>query len=97
MKKQYTGQQKAQIVMEILKEEKTITQISSDYGIHSSQLYKWKTQALEKFHTLFENENKTEKAQQAEQERKESELYSEIGRLSTQLAWLKKKSGIDYV
>jgi transposase-like protein len=97
MKKHYTGQQKAQIVMEILKEEKTITQISSDHGIHTSQLYKWKTQALEKFHTLFENENKTEKAQQAEQERKESELYSEIGRLSTQLAWLKKKSGIDYV
>jgi len=89
MKKQYTGQQKAHIVMEILKEEKTITQISSDHGIDSSQLYKWKTNALEKSHTLFENENKTEKDQQAEQERKESELYSEIRRLSTQLVLMK--------
>lgn len=97
MKKQYTAQQKALIVMEILKEEKTITQISSEHGVHSSQLYKWKTQALEKFHLLFENDNKVEKAKQAEQSRKEDELYSEIGRLSTQLAWLKKKSGIDYV
>jgi len=58
MKKQYTTQQKAQIVMEILKEEKTISQISSEHGIRSSQLYKWKTQAVEKFHTLFENDNK---------------------------------------
>jgi putative transposase len=37
---------------------------------------------------LFDN-NKTEKAQQSDQERKLNELYSEIGRLSTQLAWLK--------
>jgi len=75
--------------MEMLKEEKTITQISSDNGVHSSQLYKWKTQGVDKFHTLFENDNKTEKAHQVEQERKVNELYSEIGRLSTQLAWLK--------
>jgi len=97
MKKQYTTEQKTQIVMEMLKEEKTITQISSEHGIHSSQLYKWKTLAVEKFHTLFENDNKTEKAHQVEQERKLNELNSEIGRLSTQLAWLKNNSGIDYV
>ena len=97
MKKQYTTQQKAQLVMEMLKEEKTITQISSDNGVHSSQLYKWKTQAVEKFHTLFENDNKTEKAHQVEEERKINELNSEIGRLSTQLTWLKNISGIDNV
>ena len=96
MQKHYTGKQKAQIVLEILKEEKTVTQISSEYGVHSSQLYKWRAQALEGLHTLFDNK-KTEKAQQSGQERKLNELYSEIGRLSTQLAWLKKKSGIEYV
>ena len=87
--------QHTQLVIEILKEEKTITQISSEHGIQSSQLYKWKTQAVEKIHTLFENDNKTEKAHQVEQERKINELNSEIRRLSTQLAWLKNKSGID--
>jgi len=96
MQKHYTGKQKAQIVLEILKEEKTVTQISSEYGVHSSRLYKWRAQALEGLHTLFDNK-KTEKAQQSDQERKLNELYSEIGRLSTQLAWLKKKSGIEYV
>jgi transposase len=40
MKKYYTAQQKAKIVLEILKEERSIAQIASEYGIHSNQLYK---------------------------------------------------------
>jgi transposase-like protein len=58
----------------MLKEEKTVTQISSEHEVHSSQLYKWRAQALEGLHNLFDN-NKTEKAQQSDQERKLNELY----------------------
>jgi transposase len=95
MKKRYTAKQKAQIVLEILKEERTVTQIASEYGIHPNQLYKWKSQALENLSSLFEDERKGEKARQAEHERQLKELYAEIGKLSTQLTWLKKKSGIE--
>jgi hypothetical protein len=42
---------------------------------------------------LFEEENKSARDRQAEHERQLNELYSEIGRLTTQLNWLKKKSG----
>ena len=48
MKKHYTAQQKAKIVLEILKEERSIAQIASEHGIHSNQLYKWKAQTIEK-------------------------------------------------
>ncbi len=34
MQQQYTHEQKAQVVLEILKEEKTIAQIASEYGGH---------------------------------------------------------------
>jgi len=95
MKKHYTAQQKAKIVLEILKEERSIAQIASEYGIHSNQLYKWKAQALERLPDIFEDERKDEKAQKAEQECELKELYAEIGNLTTQLAWLKKKSGIE--
>jgi putative transposase len=47
MRKRYTAKQKAQIVLEILKEERPIAQIASEYSIHPNQLYKWKAQALE--------------------------------------------------
>ena len=95
MRMKYTAKKKAQIVLEILKEERTIPQIASEYGIHSNQLYRWKAQALERLPDLFEDERKTEKALQADHERELNELYVEIGRLTTQLNWLKKKSGIE--
>lgn len=95
MKKRYTAQQKAQIVLEILKEERSIAQLASEYKIHPNLLYKWKAQALENFAGLFEDSHKAEKALQSEHEHKLQELYAEIGKLSTQLNWLKKKSGIE--
>ena len=95
MRKRYTAKKKAQIVLEILKEEQSISQIASEYGIHPNQLYKWKAQALEGLSTLFEDERKTEKALRAAHERELNELYAEIGRLTSQLNWLKKKSGIE--
>ncbi len=61
MRKKYTTKKKAQIVLEILKEERSIPQIASEYGIHPNQLYKWKAQALEGLPNLFEDERKTEK------------------------------------
>ena len=72
-----------------------MTQIASEYGIHPSQLYKWKAQAMEGLPSLFEDERKTEKALRANHERELNELYAEIGRLTSQLTWLKKKSGIE--
>jgi transposase-like protein len=92
-RKHFTASQKAHIALEILKEEKTVNQLASEYGIHPNVLYRWKKQALENLPKLFEDENKSEREHQAEQERQTNELYSEIGRLTTQLNWLKKKSG----
>ena len=95
MRKKYTTKKKAQIVLEILKEERSIPQIASENGIHPNQLYKWKAQALEGLPNLFEDARKTEKVLRAAHEQELNELYAEIGRLTTQLNWLKKKSGIE--
>lgn len=95
MKKQYTAKQKAQVVLEIWKEEKSISQIASEHGIHPNQLYKWKAQALEGLPKVFEDDSKADKVQQAAHAQEISELYEQIGRLSTQIAWLKKKSGLE--
>jgi len=97
MRKRYTAKQKAQIVLEILKEERPIAQIASEYGIHPNQLYKWKAQVMEGLPTVFEEDHKSEKTLKADHERQLQELYAEIGRLNTQLTWLKKKSGIEII
>lgn len=92
-RKHFTASQKARIALEILKEEKTVNQLAAEYGVHPNVLYRWKKQALENLPKLFEDESKGERTRQAEHERQMNELYSEIGRLTTQLTWLKKKSG----
>ena len=47
MRKQYTAQFKAQVVQEILKEEKTLNQLATEHGIHPNQLKRWKATILE--------------------------------------------------
>ena len=90
MRKRYTPKKKAQIVLKLLKEERSVSEISSEYGIHANQLYKWRSQALEGLPGLFENDRKTEKTLRSAHEKEKEELYAHIGRLTTQLNWLKK-------
>ena len=90
MKKVYTSAFKAQVALDLLKEEKTLSQLSTEYGVHANVLRDWRTQALKGLPTVFERrddvaELKATHAQQLE------DLYAQIGRLTTQLSWLKKK------
>ena len=94
-RKTFTASQKAAIVLEAIKEEKTVVEIASENSVHPNQIHKWKKQALEDFQQLFDDGRKTEKTQVAAHENQVNELYSEIGKLTTQLNWLKKKSGLN--
>ncbi len=93
----YTPDQKAQLVLEVLKEEQTLAQIAAAHGIHLNMLRKWKVQAIERLAGVFSDETQAVRELEAEHERERQELYAEIGRLTTQLAWLKKKSGLNPV
>jgi putative transposase len=95
MRKRYTATFKAQVVQEILKEDKTIAQIASEYSVHPSQLNTWKAVALKGLPSLFSREQKAVDADRQAHEKHVNELYAEIGRLTTQLAWVKKKVGIE--
>ena len=83
------------MVRELLKEEKPLREVASQYGVHPSQLSRWRATAIERLPSLFESETKREERSQADREQEINELYAEIGRLTTQLAWIKKKSGLD--
>lgn len=95
MRKHYTATFKAQVVQEILKEDKTVAQIASEYSVHPSQLNTWKAIALKGLPILFSREQKAADNDRQAHEKQVNELYAEIGRLTTQLAWVKKKVGIE--
>lgn len=78
------------MVQELLKEEKTLAQIATEYEVHPTQLKNWRTVALEGMPSLFEKQDSTVELKRTH-EQQLSELYAEIGKLSTQVTWLKKK------
>jgi transposase-like protein len=94
-RKRHTPQQKAKIVLEILREERTLAQIAAEYGIHPNQLRKWKAQAVERLPAVFDSDSAAAKERLAEKEAELESLYTQIGRLTTQVNWLKKKGGFD--
>ena len=90
-RKYYTKQEKARIVLEVLREEKTAAQIASEYGVHPTMLGQWKKAALEGLPELFEPAGRTLRKAQREHEEEKDRLYKKIGQLEIEVDWLKKK------
>lgn len=92
MRKQYSAEFKGQVVKEVLKEEKTLNEIASGYGVHPNQVRQWRDKALAALPGIFTRNGESEAAEkEAAHEKEVHELYAEIGRLTTELGWLKKK------
>ena len=92
IKRQHSPTFKVQVVMETLKEIKTLSQLSSEFSIHTTQIRKWKDHALEVLKTSFESDRVGHKND--EQEKLIEELYKQVGQQKVELDWIKKKTGL---
>jgi transposase-like protein len=92
MRKHHTPAFKAQVVRELLREEKAISQLASELDLHPNQLYRWRDVAISGLPSLFSGQAAQDQAaKDAAHAQQLEELYAEIGKLTTQLNWLKKK------
>jgi transposase len=82
---------KARVAVEALREQKTIAELSSIYGVHSTQITKWKKQALD---ILTQGFSAGQKQREKDDKDLVQELYRQIGRLKVEVDFLKKKMGI---
>ena len=96
MRKHYTAAFKAQVVREVLREDKPLSQIASEHGIHPNVLHNWKAQALAGLPGRFEGRDEVATLRE-EHEREQHALYAEIGRLATHVAWLNRNAGLGHV
>lgn len=92
-KKAYTATFKAQVVQRLLTEDQPLNQIAAECGIHPRRAQEWKALVLEGMPSLFERGQTIDKLQ-TEHEQEREQLYAEIGKLTTQVNWLKKKLGV---
>jgi len=89
--KQYSAAEKTKIVIEAIKSEMTIAQISSKYGVHATQINTWKKRGVENLVTGFQSKPKSKDPDNQDLIK---QLYEQIGQLSVERDWLKKKSAL---
>lgn len=89
--KNYTAQEKAKVAMEAIKGDLTMAQLSSKYSVHATQINRWKKEAVEAMIASFTGKPKV---RDSGQEQLISELYQQIGQLTVERDWLKKKSAV---
>jgi transposase-like protein len=90
-RKSYPGDFKAKVALEAIRDLKTVAEISSLFGVHSTMITRWKKEALEKLPTLFSDKNQRK---QKDDDELINSLYQQIGQLKVELDWLKKKVSI---
>jgi putative transposase len=78
---------KAKVALAAVKEDKTSSQLVSQFGVTSGQISTWKKQLVSGSPRLFEPGNRQKPD---DPETIKAPLYEEIGRLKMELEWLKK-------
>jgi transposase-like protein len=90
-RKKHTPQSKVKVAVEAIKGQMTTAEITAKYGVHTSQINAWKKKAMEIIPDAFSNANKRA---QSDQQALIDELYKQIGQLTVERDWMKKKSDL---
>jgi transposase len=85
-RKRHSAEFKAKVALEAAKDIKTLSELSSQYGVHAAQISQWKKRLLASMSELFNKHT-----QSKDQSEKIDELYRQIGQVTVERDWLKKK------
>jgi transposase len=91
VRKTHTTQFKTKVALEAIREQKTVNELTAEYGVHATQINTWKKQILSAIPDVFSRKNN--KVEQ-EQQGLVDELYRQIGQLTVERDWLKKNAGL---
>jgi transposase len=86
-RRKFTATFKAEVVLEALRERKTISELAQQFDLHPNQITTWKKEFLASASTVFEAAVDTEREAL---EQKQEELFRQIGRLQVENDFLKK-------
>lgn len=91
-RRHHGGAFKARVAIEAIAGHKTVNEIASAYEIHPSQVAKWKAEALARLPEALADGRQVKAP--ADSPQTEARLYQEIGRLTMEVEYLKKKLGL---
>lgn len=89
-KRKHSAEFIAKVAVAAVKEVHTMSELASQFGVHPTQIHKWKRRLLDGAVELFGRPGESRQRDENEA----AELYEQIGRLKMELEWLKKKAAV---
>ena len=89
-RRKFSAAFKTKVALEAIKEKETLQQLASKFEVHANQITQWKREFLESAEDIFSKKKSEEKVND---EQEKDALYNKIGRLQTEIDFLKKVLG----
>jgi len=86
-RRKFTAEFKFKVAMEALQERSTLSELSKRYEVHPNLIVQWKKSLIDNGFSIFENVH----PQKDDRDKLIESLYKEIGSLTMDVNFLKKK------